>query len=307
MAGLEADHEIVLVADSLLKAFGAKSDMYTIRINSRQLVSWLLTDHLGLERFQMRQLVRLVDNMHKITHEEFRASAEAMLAPGQSSQIVDRLLEVLKVKSLDQLPLDIQQHSSVKQLQQFMDLLAASGVKSAVYDPSLMRGFDYYTDIVFEVFDNHPENNRAMFGGGRYDGLVGAFGVEPVPTVGFGMGDVTLQRFLEIHKLMPKLAADTDAAVILIGDVYEKAQEFLANMRAEGLRLAIDSSGRKVDAQLKSAVKSGVPYVIFIGDKELSENRFKLKNLSSSEETELSPERLVSKLAARRRVKNELE
>jgi histidyl-tRNA synthetase len=107
-----------------------------------------------------------------------------------------------------------------------------------------MRGFDYYTNIVFEVFDTHPDNNRSMFGGGRYDGLVGAFGVDPVPTVGFGMGDVTLQNFLESHNLLPKIHPETDAVVILIGDVYAKAQPALKSMRAEGARIAVDATER---------------------------------------------------------------
>lgn len=307
VAGLEADHEIILVADSILKAFGAKPDSYTIRINSRLLVNWLLIEYLQLEHFQVRQLVRLIDNMHKMPEHDFKTAVEAMLGPEQvSSGAVGRLLELLKLKDIGQLPLDVQQHPSIKQLQKLLEMLKDNEVTSAVYDPSLMRGFDYYTDIVFEVFDNHPDNNRSMFGGGRYDGLVGAFGVDPVPTVGFGMGDVTLQKFLEGHELMPELATETDALIILIGDVYEEAQKFLANMRAEGLRLAVDSSGRKVDSMMKSAVKSGVPYVLFLGHKELEENRFKLKDLASGEESELAPERLISKLAARHKNDDDL-
>jgi histidyl-tRNA synthetase len=145
-----------------------------------------------------------------------------------------------------------------------------------------------------------------MFGGGRYDALLSAFGVEPIPTVGFGMGDVTLEMFLEGHKLMPKFEPETDATVILIGNVYETAQSLLTELREEGLRLAVDSTGRKVDAQLRSAVKSGVPNVIFIGEHELSARRFKLKNLQNGEEKELSLERLVSTLAARHRPQADL-
>ncbi len=101
-------------------------------------------------------------------------------------------------------------------------MLQASMVSNVKFDITLMRGFDYYTDIVFEVTDTNPENNRSMFGGGRYDGLVGLFGVEPVPTVGFGMGDVTLQNFLESHQLLPELRSQTDVYVVLVGDdLYE--------------------------------------------------------------------------------------
>jgi histidyl-tRNA synthetase len=57
--------------------------------------------------------------------------------------------------------------------------------------------------MVFEVFDTNPENRRSLFGGGRYDNLLEMFGVEPIPTVGFGMGDVTIRDFLVTHKLLP--------------------------------------------------------------------------------------------------------
>jgi histidyl-tRNA synthetase len=157
-----------------------------------------------------------------------------------------------------------------------------------------MRGFDYYTDIVFEVFDMHPDNNRSMFGGGRYDGLVGLFGVEPVPTVGFGMGDVTLQNFLEIHELMPELPPVTDLYICLIGDIYEKALKPIAELREMGLKVAVDATGRKADKQLKSAVKKGIRYVLFIGERELSEGQYSIKNLQDGTEERHGLERIVS-------------
>jgi len=146
-----------------------------------------------------------------------------------------------------------------------------------------MRGFDYYTDIVFEVFDTHPENNRSMFGGGRYDGLVGLFGVEPVPTVGFGMGDVTLQNFLETHKLLPVAKPDTDVYVVLVGDVYVPAQKILAELRQSGLNVAVDSTGRKTDKQLKTANKKGIRQVLFIGEQELADNTYTVKDLQTGQ------------------------
>lgn len=70
-----------------------------------------------------------------------------------------------------------------------------------VFDPSLARGQAYYTGMVFEIFDSNKENLRAIAGGGRYDDLLEMFGVDPVPTVGFGMGDITVRDFLETHGL----------------------------------------------------------------------------------------------------------
>lgn len=297
--GLAGDFEIIQVADSILKEFGAKPDSYSIKVNSRLLINWLLLEYLGLEQAQTLAVVRLIDSIDKMPEAQFKGFLTAMLTPAQvDNDIVERLLQLTKVKRLDDLPSVVHQHPAVAELAKLMQLLGDNGVKSAVFDLSLMRGFDYYTNVVFEVFDNAPENNRAMFGGGRYDGLVGQFGVEPVPTVGFGMGDVTLQNFLVAHKLLPQLHSETDAVVIFIGDVYEAAQKVISELRKEGVRLAVDTTGRKLDAQIKAAAKSGTRYVIFIGDKELEEKRFKLKDLISGHEEEHSLERTVSILAS---------
>lgn len=301
--GLAGDHEVIQIADSVLKAFGAKSGTYEIKVNSRLLINWLMLEYLGLEKAQTAALVRLIDNMHKLPPEQFRDFAKAMLTPAQQgTNLLDRLMELLKVKKLQDLPADTHGHPAVTEMGRLFELLEASGVKDASFELSLMRGFDYYTNIVFEVFDKHPENNRSLFGGGRYDGLVGQFGVEPVPTAGFGMGDVTLQRFLESHKLLPNLPVETDAVVILIGDVYEQAQKVLGQLRSEGVRLAVDITGRKIDSQIKSAHKAGTAYVLFIGSKELEEERYKLKNLATGEEEEHGIERIVAILAAQHKL-----
>jgi histidyl-tRNA synthetase len=306
VSGIEADHEVILVADSILQAFGAQRDMYEIHINSRMLINWLLLDYLRLEHSQAVAIMRLIDKKNKLTPEAFATAADALLSPVQrENNVLDKLNELLAVKNVTELPMVTQQHPAVSQLIRLMELLTVSGVSNAVFDLGIMRGFDYYNNIVFEVFDTHEANNRSMFGGGRYDGLVGEFGVEPVPTVGFGMGDVTLKNFLEAHQLLPELPGETDAAVILVDDVYMGAQKMLAELRKEGVRVAVDTSGRKIDAQIKAAAKAGLKYALFIGPEEVENYRFKLKDLVSGEEHEHSLERVVSKLAARRAKKDD--
>lgn len=293
--GVEADHEAILVADSIMRAFKAKRDMYTIKLNSRQLMDTLFSDFLKLDQTQAHSLGQLIDRMHKMDYAEFVASAEALFQPSQREQGEPELLfKFLNGKSVNDLPGELRTHPSVLELQILMDLLSKSGVTNFEFDPTLMRGFDYYTDIVFEVFDVHPENNRSMFGGGRYDGLVGLFGVEPVPTVGFGMGDVTLQNFLETHKLLPNLRPEADVYVILIGDIYERAQPVFNQFRKLGAKLAIDMTGRKPDKQIKTAVKKGIHYALFIGERELADEQYVLKNLTTGTDERHGVDRTVS-------------
>jgi histidyl-tRNA synthetase len=294
--GVEAEHEIVLVADQVMKSYGATHDMYVIQLNSRKLTEELFGTYLGLDNTQKDTLIRLIDRMKKMEHESFVAQADAILTPTQREQgVLDKLLQLLQAKQLEDLPAGFDTHESVVRLKQLIAMLDESHVTNHTFDVTLMRGFDYYTDIVFEVVDTDPENNRSMFGGGRYDGLVGMFGVEPVPTVGFGMGDVTLQNFLESHHLLPALSPETDAYVVLIGDdMYEKALAVLGDLRGMGANLAVDTSGRKMDKQIKTAVKKGLHYAIFIGEDELSSGQYKLRDLTTGTEESHGLERIVS-------------
>ena len=90
------------------------------------------------------------------------------------------------------------------------------GVRNMVVDTGVTRGFDYYTGMVFEVFDNDPSNRRSLFGGGRYDNLLSLFGSETIPAVGFGMGDVTAHDFLEAHNLLPRYAPATELMIAIV-------------------------------------------------------------------------------------------
>jgi histidyl-tRNA synthetase len=295
LPGIEAEHEILLVTDALMQAFGATREMYTVKFSSRKLMNSLMHDYLGLDETQTYTLSKLIDRMHKIDHAEFVGQLDAIFTPSQrEAGASDQLMAFLKAKALTEIPETLHTHESMYELRKLMGLLEKSGVTNAIFDPSVMRGFDYYTDIVFEVFDNHPENNRSMFGGGRYDGLVGLFGVEAVPTIGFGMGDVTLQNFLEGHDLMPKLRSETDLYIALIGDVYEHSQKAIADLREMGVNVAVDSTGRKPDKQLKTAIKKDIHYVLFIGEKELEDEQYMLKNLQTGKEERHSIQRIVS-------------
>lgn len=296
VSGIAADHEIIQVADAILKKFGAEREMYEIHINSRQLINSILVDYIGETADQVQSAIRLIDHRSKMPHTDF-AEALAKLVPDGKEH---KLIEILSVKSFDELPEEYLNHPSVADLLQLKVLLSESGVGGLVDDLSLMRGFDYYTDIVFEVFDTHPDNNRSMFGGGRYDGLVGLFGVEPVPTVGFGMGDVTLQRFLELHNLLPQLKSETMATVVLIGDVYKEAQAAISHLRLAGANIAVDTTGRKLDAQIRSAVKAGVPFVLFIGEQEIADQAYKLRNLETGQEMVLSLDQVAETLKSRK-------
>lgn len=289
-----AELEMITLVSDIFKAFGAQPDMYAIKVNSRELIDFILRSYLQLDEAQAHRLGKLIDRMHKMELPEFISQVDEILSAGQRQQgLTQKLLEILNAPGLAALPAELQGLPAVTALRELLNQLQAAGVANAAYDPSLMRGFDYYTGIVFEVFDSHPDNNRAMMGGGRYDGLVGLFGVPPVPTVGFGWGDVTLANFLEIHHLLPPLKAETEVYVVLARVSAAQATPAVAQLRAAGLNVAVDLSSRKLGAQLTTADKKGVRWAMVVGENELAQQQFNLKNLATGEEQRLGIEAIA--------------
>ncbi|MGC1177403.1 MAG: histidine--tRNA ligase [Candidatus Saccharimonadales bacterium] len=295
VAGIEAEYEMIAVVDAMFKAFGARADMYEIRLNSRKLMDEALGTYLGLTKTEAHDIAKLIDRMRKMERGKFIAAVDAACSPvARENGVVEKLLSLLSVKDLAELPAELRKHASVTEVQKLLNMLSNAGIKNARFDITLMRGFDYYTDIVFEAFDLHPDNNRSMLGGGRYDGLVGLFGAAPVPTIGFGWGDVTLANFLELHHLLPDLPPETDVYVVLVGDVAAAAQKPITELRAQGLNVAVDLSGRKIGDQLKAADKKGVTFALIIGEAELQESRDNLKNIQTGDEQKLAVPEIVT-------------
>ncbi len=284
-----------------MQSFGAKRDMYTIRLNSRKLINYIMADYLQLDEAEATTIIRLIDRKDKIEYAEFSALVSASISPSQREEHAtdEKLLELLSITSLDQLPSDIAQHQSVQTLRDLVKLLSSQGITNVQFDLSLMRGFMYYTDVVFEMVDTNPVNNRSMFGGGRYDGLVGQFGVEPLPTVGFGMGDVTIRDFLETHKLLPKLTTSVQATVILVDATLADAMPLVNRMRQEGAKISVDSTDRKLEKKLKSVAKNAVPYAILLGKEELESNQITLKDMRRGTQEKHSEERIVATIMAK--------
>jgi histidyl-tRNA synthetase len=281
ISGPEADIEIIQLADSIMKAYGADESMYEIKLNSRKGMEELL-EARGFSADIAPSIIILLDKLEK----PGLFDKELAKYPEKTQADIRRFVDDMEGHSAALLDL-----ATGKNLKNTVDHLRRNGVPVTV-DLSVNRGFDYYTDIVFEVFDKNPENNRSMFGGGRYDGLVGLFGVDPVPTVGFGMGDVTLMNFLDSHGLSPNLSAATQMMVIPHGDSYAAAQQYIDQLRNSGVNVAIDPTDRKIGAKFRAAEKLGISYVVVIGDDELKTNVFVLKNLKDGKEQKLSIEQI---------------
>jgi histidyl-tRNA synthetase len=294
VASIQADAEQIMIAHALMKAFGATEKMYTIRINDRALIEAMMHDYLGLSTVQSELMIKLFDRKGKIAHEAFRDQAIEIFGTEKAPEGLKKIAKLISSNDMDTLPSALAELEPVKNLRELFRIIHGAGVRNAVFDITLMRGFDYYTGMVFEVFDNHPDNNRAMFGGGRYDGLVSLFGGEPVPTVGFAPGGTTMEVFLRSHGLLPEITSTTDLYMIVLGDSLRGAQKLARELREEGVKVAVDITGRKLDKQIKAAVKMHIPYLLFVGEKELASEVYRLKDLKHEKEYELSLERIVT-------------
>ena len=299
--GSAADAEIVRVADTIMRELGAKPEMYTIRINNRDLINFMMAQYLRLDAVQAQLMIKLFDRKGKISNEQFRDQALEIFDKDYASEGLRKMAKLVGATSMAELPAEILESEAVKEVQKLFTLLAEAKITNAKFDITLMRGLDYYTGMVFEVYDNHPDNNRSMFGGGRYDGLVTLFGGAPTPVVGMAMGGTTIEEFLSGRELLPELTSTTDIFMVVLGDVQKQAEKIADELRAEGVKVAVDISGRKIDKQIKSAVKMQVPYMLFVGDKEVANEVYRLKDVKSEEETEASVERIVTTVADYRR------
>lgn len=257
----DAEIEVISLAYHILKRFGLSDSKFEIRVNDRRSVAEVFSN-LGLTEEKRKSLYQLIDRKEKI--DNFEEEYEKIVGEG--------------------VPFNIPQSQATKNL---IDSLAELGIKNVVFKQDLMRGFDYYTGIIFEIFDTNPTNSRSLFGGGRYDNLLEIFGVEPVPTVGFGMGDVTIRDVLETYGLLPSDTSFTDVYVCVLDEsasIY--AGNIAQKMRNEGLRVSVDLRRDSIGSQLKRAEKDGAKFALFVGENEMKNNLVPFKSLITGEREE---------------------
>lgn len=298
--GVLADAEIIGLAHEIMAAFGAREDMYVIRVNNRDLINHMMVGYFDLDGVSSQLMIKLFDRKEKISEESFLQQAAEIFGEQEAGEGIRKLKQLISAKTVSDLPAEMRELKVVHELEELFTELERANVKNVRFDITLMRGLDYYTGVVFEVFDLHPDNNRAMFGGGRYDGLVGLFGADPVPTVGFAPGLTTTELFLRTHDLLPELQATTDIGVVLVDDSATGALDLARKLRSRGVRVEVDITGRKLDKQIKSVLKKNVPFMIFVGQTEVSEQLFTLKDVISQQEEKLDVDGIVAKVKAYR-------
>jgi len=288
---IQADIEVIQIGAEIMKSFGAQDADYKISVNNRKIINALFAKYCDSDE-DTYQIAKLIDKKKKLSNEDFYSSIENYLGDKTAS-----FIEAIENTTLENAK-SFADQDDIAKTQELLSSLASQGITNVVFDLTLMRGFDYYTDIVFEFFDTHPDNNRSLFGGGRYNDLLDIFDMEKIPAVGFGMGDVTARDFLETHNLMPELGSHTRVYVgVLDNDSLPTAQELASLLRDAQINTEVDFSFRKYDKMISAADKKMIPWFLAVGEDESALKKFSIKNTVTGEvQKDLSVEEIIHKI-----------
>ena len=284
----EADAELVALAVNFLKAVGLSPAQAQVRVNDRRFMEAEFKA-LGIPSEKRGEVSALVDRRGKMEASAWEAYA---LEVGLTSGQLDGLQKLLA---------DDNGWQKSGELVRLFAALDSLGSREYVrFDPNIVRGLLYYTGTVFEAFDTLGSVRRSILGGGRYDNLLADVGGEPLPAVGFAMGDAVLSIVLQELGLIPDLPV-TPASVLvtvfspeLMADSYALANE----LRQAGLNTACYPEPAKLPRQFKFADRMGMKAVVLLGPDEAAAGKVTLKNLKEGTQETLSRQDLAGGIRA---------
>jgi histidyl-tRNA synthetase len=284
-----ADVEVVAVAIDGLRELGLTSSDFRARVSDRRLLSALL-QAAGVAQERLMSAYAVIDKLERAGPDWAleRLQADVGLSDDQSRMV----LTLFEQEGLDAVRAAYGDRDDIgealRRLDRYRDLLSALGLGDYLtFDLRIVRGLAYYTGIVFELFDAAGEM-RAICGGGRYDRLLELVGGEPLPAVGFGMGDVVLGDLLRAKGLEPGTAPTLDLFVVSIGGGQDDlVRRIAAAQRAVGRSVAYALRGQNVQKQFKAAGTAGAKECIVLGPDEVARGVVLVRDMTSGEEREV--------------------
>lgn len=270
----EADAELIAVGATFLRLAGLTPDQVAIFVNDRRLMDANF-ERLGILAEKRLEVSGLVDRRTKMEPDKWDANAVEL---GLSSAQLAGLKEVLGNYDL---------WKEQPELVRVFAALDALGVKDyARFDPNIMRGLLYYTGTVFEAFDLSGSLKRAILGGGRYDNLLADVGGEPLPAVGFAMGDVVIGILLQECGVLPDFTVSAAPVLVTVFDesLWSTSLEVSRELRSTGLEVITYPEPAKLQKQYKYADKLGVRLVVTVGPDELSRGEVAIKDLKAGKQ-----------------------
>jgi histidyl-tRNA synthetase len=288
----EADAEIVLLTNSLMKALGLQG--YAFKIGHVGVIRGILSQEGADEKTQNAILQR----MDKKEYEE-----AFKLAPTHRCRSM--LEGLLKLKSnncfetVEKIKSYVASYEKAKtaaeNLRDVLKLVVESGCPVQVVEPSFARGLEYYTGMIFEVYI--PELDIALGGGGRYDRLIELFGGEPTQAVGCAHGIDRIALALQTQQTALAAKGGKRVLVFSVNDALKgEALKIAQMLREAGVTVEFEIMGRKMAKALEDADKRKVDYAVIVGERELKEGAVMLRNLTKREQTIVAITELAEKI-----------
>src|SRR5215207_170159 len=283
IASPEADAELIAVAATFLRSVGLSPERALIYVNNRRLMESEF-DALGITPDQRLDVSGLVDRRSKMEPSKWD---EYALEIGLTQSQLDGLKKVLGNNDL---------WKKSDELTRLFAALEALGVSDYIrFDPNIMRGLLYYTGTVFEAFDVSGSLKRAILGGGRYDNLLADVGGQPLPGMGFAMGDVVIGIILQEANLLPEFQATPAQVLVTMFDEKLSVESYrlAAELRNAGLNTMVYPEPAKLQKQFKFADKIRMKVVLVLGPDEAEKGQVVVKNLSNGEQVQVAREALA--------------
>ncbi|MBP9719428.1 MAG: histidine--tRNA ligase [Candidatus Levybacteria bacterium] len=270
-----ADAEVLAVAAKAIKSLGFKN--FKILINDRSTFAGLPV-----------AAIIAVDKLKKIGPE---GVVNELLGKGIAKNS-EEASQILK---------DIEEKQPTDRLQEIFSLIETMGVTPQQYEysPTLARGLDYYTGLIFEIeIDGYTVGS--VCGGGRYDKLIGMFAGKDIPAVGFAFGFDRLMEALSEQNLFPSDLQTTKVLVTIFSpELQDISVQATSSLRAKNINTELYlEKDAKMEKQLKYANQKGIPYVVIIGPEEAEKNVVKMKDMNTGEQKTMTVEEALSKLSS---------
>lgn len=302
---LYAELEIFNIIIDILTSFGATSSQFQILYNNRRFIDAVCQILLEVPQDKLPLVYKILDKSDKMEEDELE---KYLIDTFQDEVIIQGILKLRDSEDLSELldkfeniPDTFYQSAGYKQIIEIENLLEKTRLEEyCTFSSSVVRGLDYYTGTVFEVFDTGSENIRAIFGGGRYDDLLSLFSDEQLSGIGFGMGVLMLSLFLKTYDLIPDGISERDYTdTIYISCTSDGVATYaieVANLVREDFPCMVDYKFKGLKAQLSKASELGVAIAIIIGPKEMEKNEVTIKNMVTQEQEPINLDYLIEKI-----------
>lgn len=286
---IESEAEVIEFTSRLFDTLGLKHII--IDINHRSLVESYIRSVLGTEdKVKISDILRAVDKISKKSKNEILSEYQKK---GYSKEKLEKILEFSRIKgSLNEVEkkFDVSRLESWSDLKNLWDSLQNRDVKNIRINFGIVRGLDYYSGMVFEVFDEKSDLG-ALAGGGRYDSLAKAFGREDLGATGVAGGVERIILTME-EQGIAKLEQSKSVSVLYVNDEMQKHAASLASkLRQKGIPVEIDLSGRSLKKQMESASES--KFAVIVAPKEFSSKSLILRNMEDGKEKQITVDDLL--------------